>query len=142
MPGGRTYQYGLFDGDNQIGFQCFANYTPKKPGMAWIYHSNRTVIHPDYAGFGLGIRIIDITSALMMQRFPDCRIMARFASIPVYKSMSKSDAWRLRKVDRKLTQARPGGNMLRQSGFRDKGTTTFNFEFVGKPEGILDQSER
>jgi len=137
LPGGRTSFYGLFEGDNQIGFQCFANYTPKKKGMNWIYHSNRTVIHPDYAGFGLGIRVIDMTSALMKLKEPDCQIMARFSSIPVYKSMSKSDSWKLKNVIRKMNKEKPGGTMDRKSGFRDKGVTSFSFEFIGDPDTVL-----
>ena len=50
-----------FYNNNQIGFQCFANYTPHKKGTIIIYHSNRTVIHPDYNGMGLGIKLINET---------------------------------------------------------------------------------
>jgi len=50
LPGGEIHLYGLYHNDKQIGFQCFANYTPHRKGKAKIFHSNRTVIHPDYQG--------------------------------------------------------------------------------------------
>ena len=131
MPGGRIFLYGLFDGANQIGFQCFANYTPKKKGMPWIYHSNRTVIHPDYAGLGLGIKLIDESSRLMKKEHPDCRIMARFSSVPIYKSMMKSKVWKLGAVKQMIKKQYSGKYMERKTGFRDKGTTSFSFEYIG-----------
>tara|TARA_R110002110_G_scaffold147855_1_gene338763 strand:- start:3108 stop:3497 length:390 start_codon:yes stop_codon:yes gene_type:complete len=122
----------LFDGENQIGFQCFANYTPKKKGQPWIYHSNRVVIHPDYVGLGLGIKLADTCSALMKTEHPDCRIFARFSSVPMYKHRQNNDNWSLIKVHRIMKQMQSGKLMERKTGFRDKGVTSFSFEYVGQ----------
>jgi len=130
LPGGKIYLYGLFHGENQIGFQCFANYTPHKPGTTIIYHSNRTVIHPDYNGMGLGIKLINETSKLLKQKI-SCRIMAKFSAMPVYKAMIKQKEWVFLGQTRLMGKMKTGGNMLRQSGFREKGVKTFNFEYVG-----------
>jgi ABC-type dipeptide/oligopeptide/nickel transport system ATPase subunit len=91
LPGGKIYTFGLFCGDQQIGFQCFAAYIP---GDATTFHSNRTVIHPDYVGFGLGMKIINISSKYMRQKY-GYRIMAKFSSVPVYKAMIKNSDWKL-----------------------------------------------
>jgi ABC-type Mn2+/Zn2+ transport system ATPase subunit len=88
LPGGKNYFFGLFINDNQIGFQCFSNYVPQVKGKKIIYHSNRTVIHPDYQGFGLGIKLINITSKYMKDNY-DYKIMAKFSAMPVFKSMIK-----------------------------------------------------
>jgi ABC-type ATPase with predicted acetyltransferase domain len=128
LPGGKIYLYGLFDGDNQIGFQCFANYTPHKKGTVIIYHSNRTVIHPDYNGLGLGIILINETSKLLKEKI-NCRIMAKFSSVPVYKAMIKQECWKFLGEKRLMGKMKTGRNMLRNGGFREKGVKTFNFEF-------------
>jgi hypothetical protein len=97
LPGGLIYTYGLYLGDNQVGFQCFANYTPPKKGQPVILHSNRTVIHPDYVGIGLGIKIIDETSKLMRLHPEGYRIMGKFSNEAIYQSMRKHGS-RLRLV--------------------------------------------
>jgi hypothetical protein len=118
----------LFHGDNQIGFQCFANYVPHRKGTKIIYHSNRTVIHPDYNGLGLGIKIINETSKLLMNKI-NCRIMAKFSSTPVFKAMIKQKNWIFLGEKRLMGSMKTGGNMLRDSGFREKGVKTYNFEY-------------
>lgn len=129
LPGGHIYTFGLFLGHDQIGFQCFANYVPwKDKSKPKIYHSNRTVIHPDYQGFGLGMNLINETSKYMVQKHP-FRIMAKFSSEPIYRSMSKNPDWHFLGVKRKMNKMNVGGNMIRQSGFREKGTKTYSFEF-------------
>lgn len=103
LPGGKVFFFGLFHGENQIGFQCFANYVPVRKEHAdkrMMMHSNRTVIHPDYVGFGLGMKLIDETSAIIAGR--GYRVMAKFSSTPVYRAMSKSPHWRLRAADRHI----------------------------------------
>ena len=92
FPGGKLYTFGLFHGEKQIGFQCFANYVP---GKTHIWHSNRTVIHPDYVGFGLGVRLINKTSQHMSDKH-GFKIMAKFSSVPIHKSFQKSDCWKLK----------------------------------------------
>ena len=136
LPGGKLYLYGLFYNGNQIGFQCFANYVPyteseKLKKRKIIYHSNRTVIHPDYNGLGLGIKLINKTSELLLKKI-NCRIMAKFSSAPVYKAMIKQDVWKYLGFKRRFGKYRMGGGakMTRKTGQREKGIKTYNFEYI------------
>lgn len=131
MPGGKTFTFGLFCGSEQIGFQCFANYVPHRRGTKIIYHSNRTVIHPDYVGLGLGMKLIDETSRIMEQRH-DCRIMGKFSSVPVYKAVMRDKNWVLRETQLKFDKMNVTGNMTRRGGFRDKGIKTWSFEYIAQ----------
>lgn len=131
LPAGKIHLYGLFYKEDQIGFQCFANYTPHKKGKKIIFHSNRTVIHPDYNGLGLGIKLINETSEILKKDI-NCRIMAKFSSIPVFKAMKKQKEWVFLGQKRLMGKIRTGGNMIRKSGFREAGVKTFNFEYIGK----------
>lgn len=127
LPGGFLKTFGLFHGDNQIGFQCFANYVPHRKGTQMMMHSNRTVVHPDYAGLGLGIKVISESSALMhAQGFA---VWAKYSSTPVYLAMKKDPRWKLVNVDRPHKVV-VGGNMQRDSGFRT-GVKTYSFVFTG-----------
>lgn len=131
LPGGEIYLYGLFHNNKQIGFQCFANYTPKTAGRQPIVHSNRTVIHPDYQGLGLGIMIINETSRLFKKEKPGYRIMAKFSALPVYKAMIKQKQWEFLGEKRLMGSMRIGGNMDRKTGFREHGVKTYHFEYIG-----------
>ena len=126
LPGGNIETFGLFHGENQIGFQCFANYVPHGKGTVKQMHSNRTVIHPDYAGFGMGIMLINKTSAVMADEGFDVR--AKFSSTPVFKSMSRQECWKLMKIDRN-TKIVCGVNMTRRTGFREN-VKTYSFKFI------------
>jgi energy-coupling factor transporter ATP-binding protein EcfA2 len=128
LPGGQIYLYGLFHNDNQIGFQCFANYTPKVKGKKDIFHSNRTVIHPDYNGLGLGIKLINKTSELLSDKI-NCRIMAKFSSTPIYKAMKKQAEWVFLGQKRLMGKMKKGGSMDRKGGFREGGIKTYHFEY-------------
>lgn len=130
MPGGKIYLYGLFEGGNQVGFQCFANYVPHRKDTTIIYHSNRTVIHPDYNGLGLGIKFINETSKLLKAKIK-CKIMAKFSSTPVYKAMIKQVEWKFLGEKRLMGAMTTGGSMTRKAGFREKGVKTYNFVFLG-----------
>ena len=130
MPGGINYIYGLFCDGEQIGFQCFSNYVPHRKGTKLILHFNRTVIHPDYCGLGLGRLLIDETCKLMLKRV-DCRIMGKFSAYPTYLQLSRDKNWRLLKTTYKMNNQTKGRNMKRNSGFRDKGIKTWTFEYVG-----------
>lgn len=131
LPGGKNYFYGLFHKDKQIGFQCFSNYVPHRKGTKLILHSNRTVIHPDYVGFGLGIKIINLTSEYIKKNV-DCRVMAKFSSIPVYKSMARNKEWKLLRERRDLKTNKSGyKRFMDGGGFRTK-VKTFSFEYLGK----------
>jgi len=136
LPAGDITTYGLFIGETQIGFQCFANYVPhvdkSKPR---IMHSNRTVIHPDYVGFGLGIALINATSFDMIRK--GYIVMAKFSSVPVYKALLKHpDLWRLEAIERHIN-LKPGELMDRKTGFRNK-VKTYRFRFIGKIEHTLN----
>lgn len=130
LPGGKIYTFGLFHGDNQIGFQCFANYTPIRKGEVPIFHSNRTVIHPDYAGLGMGIQVINLTSEYMKNEYA-YKIMAKFSSVPVFKAMIKQKCWKFLGEKRLFGKMKKGGNLQRTGGFREEGVKTFHFEFTG-----------
>ncbi len=127
LPAGRIRTFGLFQGDEQIGFQCFANYTPHRPGTRMKLHSNRTVIHPDYAGLGLGILVINATSRLMVDAGYD--VHAKFSSTPVYRAMSRYAEWRLENIDRKHKTV-VGGNIVRRTGYR-VDVKMYAFRWVG-----------
>lgn len=129
LPGGKIYLYGLFYKENQIGFQCFANYTPHRKGTKIIYHSNRTVVHPDYNGLGLGIKLINETSKLLFEKI-DCRIMAKFSSVPVFKAMKKQSQWKFLGEKRLMGKMQTGKGMIRNGGFRENGVKTYNFEYI------------
>jgi GNAT superfamily N-acetyltransferase len=126
LPGGVIKTYGLFHGENQIGFQCFANYVPHRGGGPMKMHSNRTVIHPDYAGLGMGIMLINKTAAHMKEQ--GYEPWAKFSSTPVYIAMKRQACWQLVNIDRR-TKTVVGGNMLRKSGFR-QDIKTYSFKYV------------
>jgi len=129
LPGGKIHTFGIYHNGEQIGFQCFANYVPTRKGMQPIFHSNRTVIHPDYAGLGLGIRVINESSKYMRHHY-GYKIMAKFSSTPIYKAMSKQTEWRLIEIKTQIGKMNVGDNMMRKDGFREN-VKTYSFEFVG-----------
>lgn len=127
LPGGKILTYGVFHDGDQIGFQCFANYTPCRPGDKMKMHSNRTVIHPDYVGFGLGELVINESSRIVKSL--DYEVWAKFSSVPVHKAFEKrSDLWALRNVVRDTSEL--GKRMNRKSGFR-KHVKTYSYEYIG-----------
>lgn len=132
LPGGKVYYYGLYYNEEQIGFQCFANYVPHKKGETIIYHSNRTVVHPDYCGMGLGIKLIDASCELFKQKMGNIRIMGKFSAEPTFRAMIKDKNWKLLEIKRLMGRMKTGRNMLRKSGFREKGIKTYHFEYIGK----------
>lgn len=92
-------------------------------------HSNRTVIHPDYVGLGLGVKFINATCEELL-KILDCRIMGRFSSVPVYKALKKDKNWILRQEIMQLNRKKKGENMQRKTGFRDRGIKTWSFEYI------------
>ena len=130
LPGGHLETFGVYLNGEQIGFQCFANYVPHRKGTKKIMHSNRTVIHPDYVGFGLGIKVINASSKFMREQ--GYVVMAKFSSLPVFNSMNKDEKWKLATVSTNTDsgQSNPGGSMSRKGGFRLR-TKTFSFKFIG-----------
>ncbi len=120
LPGGHIELYGLFHGADQIGFQCFANYVPYRHedqlyGKRKKMHSNRVVIHPDYVGLGLGLKLVNACSQIMHDR--GFEVHAKFSAIPLYKSRMHSDRWEYLGTQRDH-KVLVGGNMSRQGGFR------------------------
>ena len=128
LPGGSIYTFGLFHGENQIGFQCWANYVPDRKGHKRIYHSNRTVIHPDYAGFGMGIQLINETAKWMVENV-ECKLMAKFSSLPIHKLMIKQKCWKFIGEKMLFGKMKTGGNMDRKGGFRENGIKTYHYEY-------------
>jgi hypothetical protein len=132
LPGGKLYLFGLFHGVDQVGFICYASYMPRRRGQPDTYHFNRVVIHPDFAGMGLGIRLVNETARLMRQH--RVKIMGKFSSVPMFRSMVKDLHWRLRGIDRVIGKM-PGGKCDRTTapgggGFRTN-VKTYSFEYVG-----------
>jgi ABC-type transport system involved in cytochrome c biogenesis ATPase subunit len=129
LPGGKIFTYGLYHGAEQVGFQCFAAYII---GDQNTYFSNRTVIHPDYAGLGLGIQLINETSKDMVRK--GYAVRAKFSSTPIYRSMLKQEHWKLTGTSREILKPKVGktaktGN--REAKLRSK-TTTYSFAFTWK----------
>jgi len=130
LPGGHIETFGIYLEGKQVGFQCFANYVPTRKGQTRMMHSNRTVIHPDYVGLGIGMKVIDLTSQMMVEE--GFIVAAKFSSIPVYKAMMKNEKWVLVDVSNntQTSQYITSGTMMRKSGMR-QATKTFSFKFVG-----------
>ena len=128
LPGGKLYIYGLFDNNNQIGFICYANYTPSRQD---IFHFNRLIIHPDYCGLGIGnIFLNEVTKIFINET--NFKVFGKFSSTPVFKSLIKDKNWKLKKIARDLLKSKRGakiGNKVIES-FRTK-VKTYSFEYVG-----------
>ena len=117
--------FGLFYGDQQIGFGAYTSYLP---GYQMIMYSNRVVIHPDYCGFGLGLRFVNITAKYMKEN--GFEIRAKFSSIPLLKARLKDEEnWRLRNTDVKLL--RKGEPQHRSKKQVRNKVRTYVFDFVG-----------
>ena len=131
MPGGHTWTFGLFHDAAQIGFQCYANYVPhRNKDTPMQVHMNRLVVHPDYAGLGLGIMFTNECAEIMAQRGFDVR--CKFSSIPVYRAMSRDPGWRCLDISRK-TYVERGATMGRGQGGKKAGfridVKTYSFKF-------------
>lgn len=127
MPGGLIKTFGVFCGEEQIGFLCFANYVPRKKGRPIQMHFNRLVIHPDYVGLGLGVKILNVTSAYIHSL--GYEVWGKFSSMPVKKGCDRNkNLWKLVKIQRDTPSG--SGNMLRKSGFR-KHVKTYSYKWIG-----------
>jgi|GEM_PF-6268484 len=111
-----------------IGFQAFTNYTPHTDkSKKMILHSNRTIIHPDYCGVGLGIKIINETSKIITKK--GYKVMAKFSSIPVYKSMLRQkELWKFK--NHTISYKRRPSKCPVSHSERIK-VKMFSFEFIG-----------
>jgi len=130
LPGGKIFTFGLFHNSEQIGFTCFAAYII---GDQNTYFTNRTTIHPDFCGLGIGINFTNETSKIMVQR--GYKIKSKASSIPMYKSRSKSPLWKLTKVNKNIAKL-PAGKIAHDND-RAKAmrrlSVTYSFDFVWKP---------
>ena len=127
LPGGKLHTLGLFHENQQIGFQCFAFYIP---GDMKTVHSNRVVIHPDYVGLGLGMKMIDAASAYMKTKY-GYRVMAKFSSIPLYKSRLKNKNWTM--VSYGFDTAKATGSMAKTRNRTTRQKVKW-FSFLYTPE--------
>jgi GNAT superfamily N-acetyltransferase len=128
LPAGYIETFGLFHGKNQIGFQCYANYVPHRKHTKKIMHMNRLVIHPDYAGLGLGIKFVNLCSKYMVKK--GFKVFSKFSSTPVFKAMTKDKNWKLENISRQLKKQK-GQKMIRDNGFRLK-IKTYSFKYIGE----------
>jgi ABC-type lipoprotein export system ATPase subunit len=128
LPGGKIFTYGLFNGATQIGFQCFAAYIIGDQNTFFI---NRIVIHPDYAGLGMGIKLATETSRDMVRR--GYRVKGKYSSVPLYKAMLRHPEWVCTAINKPIKQGKVGRKQekSREKAMRSK-TTTYHFDFVGK----------
>lgn len=135
LAAGKNYFFGLYQGENQIGFGAFSNYVPKKVGKPMMLHSNRVVIHPDYAGIGLGLSFVNETSRIIKSKGYD--VYASFSSLPMYRARVKDPArWRLIRSENRIGHYKKGGKLERAKkgfgtgGFREN-VRLFVFKYVG-----------
>lgn len=132
LPGGHIKVFGMYHNNEQIGFTCFANYVPLREGEIMKLHSNRTVIHPDYVGLGLGGMFINKTSKVVKDMGYD--VWAKFSSTPVKKAFDKhTDIWRLMNVERKIGRKIKPGKIGRASNISSFRTSvkTYSYKYVG-----------
>jgi ABC-type Mn2+/Zn2+ transport system ATPase subunit len=137
LPGGKLYLFGLFHGDDQVGFHCYANYCCQHRGQKKVLHSNRLVIHPDYCGLGLGLKFINLTAQYMLNTYKNIAIFSKFSAIPTHKARKNCKEW-IFLGSRRLMKAhdKTGKRMDRQTGFREKGVRTFHYKFIGSQNSV------
>jgi len=127
-PVGHVKYFGMYHNGEQIGFQAFANYVPCKKGSVMQMHFNRTVIHPDYVGLGLGILLINETAKIMHNIGYDVR--GKFSSVPVKKGLDRHpDKWKLIKIDR-LGKTEATGNIGRKKGAFRHHVKTYSYKYI------------
>jgi len=123
---GLVRYFGLFHEGEQIGFQAFANYTPQRKNRKTLMHFNRTVIHPDYVGLGLGSKMIELTAWIM--QMAGFEVWGKFSSAPVANALSKSSNWKLRSVTRFTAAPKIGSTINRQTGYRN-AVKQYSYQF-------------
>lgn len=130
MPPGKTYMFGLFHDDVQVGFIAFSNYVMwktehKEQGKPMVLHANRIVVHPDYCGFGLGSKMTDICADYLQNQMGfDVQIKLSSASMAV--SLKRNPRWELREVKRNVHNIWSGKG---RTGRMD--VKTWSFKFLG-----------
>lgn len=132
LPTGKIFTFGLFQGVEQIGFSCWAAYII---GDQKTFFPNRIVVHPDYAGLGLSLHLLNEPAKWMVKR--GYKIRAKFSSLPMYKIGMRDPLWRLAKTSRPIKKGKSGykaTKKARKNTIRTK-TTTYHFDFVWKNDG-------
>lgn len=130
LAGGKTYLYGLFQGENQIGINCFNNYVPSIKEKREIWHFNRLVIHPDFNGLGLGILLLNESSKQFLKEKSNIKLLGKFQSKPTYFSLIKNEQWKFLGAKLLMGKMHVGVNMDRKAGFREYGVKTYHFEYI------------
>lgn len=140
------FTFGIFEGDEQVGFVAFTRYAFKNPKML---HSNRVVIHPDYVGLGLGIKMVDVAAKHLSSL--GFEIRAKFTSLAMLRARIRNPAWALIKKER--VTSRSQGAVLpvktkgkpisaRQISGRNQAksfyVTYYTFRFVGEKRSPQD----
>lgn len=82
------HTFGLYNGEDQIGFVAFTRYAFKNMKML---HSNRVVIHPDYIGLGLGIKFVEACAQRVVEMGYEVR--CKFTSVAMLKARQKNPRW-------------------------------------------------
>lgn len=127
LPGGKIYNYGLFQNKEQIGYVCYAAYII---GNHTTFFFNRLVIHPDYSGLGLGIHLVNETAKNMVKK--GFSIKAKFSSVPVHKSCSKDKNWKLIKISKDIKKLTFGQSFDSKTKASRSKTTCFHYDYIGK----------
>lgn len=130
MPNGRCFSFGLFQGDEQIGFCAFSNYIPwTDKSKPMDFHVHRVVVHPDFVGFGLGVKLMTIAS-LQMRTVYKYRILAKLSSDGLSRALMNSPAWKLKETRRQIGKMKHGDSIGRGSGGFRENVKTYSFELV------------
>jgi ABC-type ATPase with predicted acetyltransferase domain len=130
LPPGKTYMFGLFHEDIQIGFIAYSNYVMwkqehKDAGIPMVMHANRIVVHPDYCGFGLGGRMTDITADYMKHEL-GFDVQIKLSSASMANLLKRNERWELRDVSRNVHNIWSGKG---RNGRMD--VKTYSFKFLG-----------
>lgn len=131
LPPGKTFMFGLFHENTQIGFVAYSNYVlwkqeHKDKGIPMMFHANRIVILPDYCGFGLGGRFTDATADYMKNTL-GYEVQIKLSSVSMANLLKRNDRWQLNYVKRDLDniwknhEGRQGRQYVK----------TYSFEFLG-----------
>lgn len=136
------FTFGLFNGKEQIAFCAFTRYAFKDMKML---HSNRVVVHPDYVGLGLGIRMVDEASEFLSGL--GFKIRAKFTSRAMLKARLRNPRWMLIKKEQVTSKAdnsigfavKTKGKMVSAKQVQQRNDAKLYyvtyFTFVYKPKG-------
>jgi ABC-type lipoprotein export system ATPase subunit len=131
--------WGLFLGQNQVGFCAYTCYVPHIKGRQLILHCSRVVIHPDYCGLGLGGTLVTVTAG-MMKGLYDARIMGKGSNLAIKNHNVKDPMWKLHGVTRQMGSVTLKDNLLRVGGFRTN-VRTYSWEYTG-PSTLEEGDEK